>query len=504
MNPLRTKKVVLFLPPYEGKALGPCLSLLSLAPPLRQAGFQVSLIDAAFTPNYRQRIEKEISDAGCFGLSLLTGPMIHAAIEVSQLVRRLHPEIPIVYGGWHPTLLPGQTLQAPYVDVIVRGQGEITFLELLNCLQEGAPLSGVPGISYKAGTQIVHNPDRPVEFLQNLPTPAYDLVNTDEVEKACGIRKTVYASSVGCPYACNYCTDTVFYHRRFNAINSERVVREVIELVRSQQLAEVSFLDSNFLVDVKRALAIARGIIESGTRFRWTFQASTDLFCKLTDEEVRLLAMAGVSHIGFGTESASLEVLARMNKPHQKIRDMEETARKCHQADLKATLNLILGFPGETESHRLETLQKMTAISMQYPNVCFSPNVFTAYPGIPIWPQLKALGLKEPQTLEEWAEISLGRNRLPWFQGKEFQRAKRMVSCFMMAHQLRKARFGKESDSGSPLLKSFLAALRWRIRHQFFRFPLELWLLKANVPFVLRRSLLTGRSLGMDLERIGS
>src|SRR4029077_6188179 len=107
-----------------------------------------------------------------------------------------------------------------------------------------------------------------------------------------------------------------------------------------------------------------------------------------------------------------------MNKPHQLIPDMHETARKCLQANIRVTFNLILGYPGESEDHRRETLRIMEEISRSYPNVSFSPNVFTAYPGIPIWNQMKELGLKEPESLEEWAEVSLGENRLPWFQGR--------------------------------------------------------------------------------------
>ncbi len=76
-------------------------------------------------------------------------------------------------------------------------------------------------------------------------------------------------------------------------------------------------LDSNFLVDTRRAVEIARGFLASGLRFRWTFQASTDLLCRMSDEEVRLLGDSGVSHIGFGTESASAEVLEKMDKHHQ-------------------------------------------------------------------------------------------------------------------------------------------------------------------------------------------
>src|SRR5581483_7159126 len=180
-----------------------------------------------------------------------------------------------------------------------------------------------------------------------------------------------YATSIGCPYACNYCTDTVFYNRRFNALDASRVVDEVVNLVATHRLAEVALVDSNFLVDIRRAIAIARGFLKAPVRFRWTFQASTDLLCRMTDEDVKLLSSSGVKHIRFGTESASPEVLTAMNKRHEQIPDMFEAARKCAQAGIRATFNLIFGFPGERERHRRATLRVMGEIAARFDNVTF-------------------------------------------------------------------------------------------------------------------------------------
>jgi len=104
----------------------------------------------------------------------------------------------------------------------------------------------------------------------------------------------------------------------------------------------------------------------------------------MTDAEVGLLGEAGVSHMGFGTESASEEVLVLMNKKHQRVDEMYETARKSERAGIRVTFNLILGYPGETEADRLQTFRIMSDIASQYSNVSFSPNIFTPYPGIPI------------------------------------------------------------------------------------------------------------------------
>ena len=207
---------MLFLPPYSGKVLGPPLSLLSLAGSLREAGYVPCLIDGALDRNFPETMAREISGALCFGVSLLTGPMIHDAIEMSRLVRKLRPELPIIFGGWHPSLVSGQTLSEDFVDIVVRHQGERTLVEILQRLESGNTLDLVQGCWFKRDGRIIQNPDRPAAPLASLPAPAYDLIDFDAYERASGERKLPYATSIGCPYACNYCTDMVFYNRRFN------------------------------------------------------------------------------------------------------------------------------------------------------------------------------------------------------------------------------------------------------------------------------------------------
>lgn len=432
-------KVVLFYPAYDGMPLSAPLCLLSLASPLLREGFEVRIIDAAIEPNWRARVPRECSDALCLGISSLTGPMIHGAIELSKLAKETNPHLPIVFGGWHPSLSPGQTLNANFVDVVVRGQGENTLLEIAERLAVRQTLNGLIGSSSKQNGFVQHNPERPVTPLDDLPEPAFHLADFDAYEKLCGVRKLAYATSVGCPYACNYCTDMVFYNRRFNALSAERVVAEVTDLVRRYRIEEVALLDSNFPVDIRRAIDIARGFVDSGVRFRWTFQASTDFLSRMSDDEVRLMAESGVTHMGFGTESTSAEVLKLMNKRHQRLNEVYETARKAQLGGIHVTFNLIFGYPGETEAHRIETLQTMTEIAREFWNVSFSPNIFTPYPGIPIWPQLRELGVREPATLGEWADLPLGKNILPWLQGEELARLRRMLEHFLLNSQIGKA-----------------------------------------------------------------
>ena len=493
---------MLFYPPYAGPPLGAPLSLLCLASPLLQAGFEVKLVDDLISPDYEKTILRETEDALCLGISVLTGPHIGAAVRVSRAVKKLRPRIPIVFGGWHSSLATEQTLGEPFVDAIVRGQGELTLLELVQRIAEGRDWHGVLGLSFKdRDGGIIHEPERPVANVNDLPAPAYHLADPGVYAAVSGVRQLAYTSSVGCPYQCNYCTDQVFYKRRFNAYRVERVVAELSELVPRYDIEHVPFFDSNFLVDRKRAVAIAKGIIGSGVKFQWDFQTSTDFLALMSEEDVRLLAESGVHHIGFGTESASQEVLALMNKRFQHVDQMVETARKTHLAGIHVVFNIILGYPGETEAHRQQTFRIMSDIAKEYSNVSFSPNISTPYPGIPIWPQLKEMGVHEPQSLEEWETLALGTNVLPWLRGEDLRRLRRSLEYFLLNNQIRNvtkkipwARRGVRRLLGAPV--------RWRIGKSRYSFPWELWLSRAVERVATRRSLLTGQPLAESTQEV--
>jgi anaerobic magnesium-protoporphyrin IX monomethyl ester cyclase len=494
-------KVVLFYPPYDGPPLGAPLSLLCLASPLLHAGFDVKLVDNLIAPDYEQTILRETENALCLGISMLTGPHIGAAIRVARAVKKLRPELPIILGGWHASLATEQTLREDFVDAIVRGQGELTLLELVQRIAERKDWLGVKGLSFKQDGKIYHEPERPVANINELPAPAYHLADPGVYAAASGVRQLAYTSSVGCPYQCNYCTDQVFYKRRFNAYRVERVVNDLAELVPRYNIDHVPLFDSNFLVDRRRAVAIARGIIDSGTKFQWDFQTSTDFLATMSDEDVCLLAESGVHHIGFGTESASQEVLNLMNKRFQHVDQMVETARKTDLAGIHVVFNIILGYPGETEAHRQQTFRIMSDIAREYWNVSFSPNIFTPYPGIPIWPQLKELGVREPQSLEEWETLALGANVLPWLRGEELRRVRRSLEYFLLNNQIRRVtkkvpwlRRGFRRLLGAPV--------RWRIGRSQYSFPWELWLSRAVEKVATRRSLLTGQALSERTQEV--
>src|SRR6202007_1687633 len=136
--------------------------ILAVATPLERAGFEICLIDSTITPNYKKRVLEEVKDALCLGISLVTGPMIRETAQIARAVKAWDPDFPIILGGWHPSLLPKQTLEAPYIDIVVRGPGEKLLLEVVQHLENRAPLDLIPGIGFKRNGKLIFTTERPL------------------------------------------------------------------------------------------------------------------------------------------------------------------------------------------------------------------------------------------------------------------------------------------------------------------------------------------------------
>src|SRR6266852_6381455 len=138
-----SRKVVFFFPAFSSQEATAPLGILAVSTPLLEAGYEVKLIDSTITPNFQRRVIEELKDALCLAVSLVTGPMIRETVQVAREVKRLYPKLPIVLGGWHPSLLPDQTIAADCVDVVVAGQGEDALLEVVQHIGAGESLRGI-------------------------------------------------------------------------------------------------------------------------------------------------------------------------------------------------------------------------------------------------------------------------------------------------------------------------------------------------------------------------
>ena len=144
-----SKKVVFFFPAFSSQEATAPLGILAVATPLLRAGYEVCLIDSTITPKFKSRVLAELKDALCLAVSLVTGPMIKETVDIARAAKALYPDMPVILGGWHPSLLPHQTLAAQYIDLVVKGQGEDAMLEIVQRIEAGESIKGVLGAGYK-------------------------------------------------------------------------------------------------------------------------------------------------------------------------------------------------------------------------------------------------------------------------------------------------------------------------------------------------------------------
>jgi anaerobic magnesium-protoporphyrin IX monomethyl ester cyclase len=476
----RSKKVVFFFPAFSSQEATAPLGILAVATPLLRAGYQVRIIDSTITPNFQKTVLEELSDALCLAVSLVTGPMIRETAQIARAAKKLYPDLPVVLGGWHPSLLPDQTLAAECVDVVVRGQGEYALLEVVQRLEDRASLEGIPGVGYKEDGRLVFNQSRPLLPISDLPPKAYHLADFNAYERTCGRRWAMYISSLACPYNCGYCTNAGVYGRGWNALEPDQVVEESMDLVTRYRLQLLWIVDDNFLVDRERTLGIAEGLVRRGAKFDWSIQASTNLVDRFTVDELKLLKRSGLSQIAMGADSGSMKVMKLMGKDaFQKIDTIWAAAEKLHAAGVRPSFNMIFGYPGEGEKECRESIKLIMDICRRYPGAEFWTNIFTPYPGAPVMERAFELGIHVPKTFEEWSDFFPRYTVLPWMSGKKHERMQTMREYLRMAfHRVpvsihRKDRFTKAAHE--------LLAIpsRWRLDHDIYEFPFEIWLNQA-------------------------
>ncbi len=472
----RSKKVVFFFPAFASTEATAPLGILAVATPLIRAGYTVTLIDSTIAPNFKQRVLEEVKDALCLGISLVTGPMIRETVEIARAVKAWNKDFPVILGGWHPSLLPDQTLDTDGVDVVVRGQGEDTMLEVVERLGNGAPLDGVAGAGFKRDGGLIFNPERPLKPLVNMPPKAYHLADFDAYEKLCGRRWAMYTSSLACPFNCSYCTNAGVYGRQWNALPAEQVVDETTDLSSRYRLEMLWIVDDNFLVDLDRARAIAEGLVRCAAHFRWSIQATTNLTARLSEESLRLLHRAGLHQICQGVDSASPRILKLMNKTFQDFDSIYQSAERCLAAGIRPSFNIIFGYPGETVDDRRMTIRFIMDVCRRFPGAEFWTNIFTPYPGSPIMHRAAELGIEIPRSLDGWTDFFPRYTVLPWLKGREHWRVQTMRDYLRIAFDRQPISSFEISATVRAIQRSLSFPAQWRLEHDFYSFPAELWL----------------------------
>jgi anaerobic magnesium-protoporphyrin IX monomethyl ester cyclase len=465
------KKVLLVFPgKYNAPNPQVPLSLLHLAAYLKQSDFDVNIFDMR-TEKYN---DSYLSDPLFVGISSMSGHQIRYGLDFARKVRNTNFKTPIVWGGVHPTLLPEQTIANRLVDVVVRGEGEETIVDLAKKFIENQPLDDVNGINYKVDGKIRRNPDRSQIILDEIPLELpYDLIDGTRYPSIKSGRFHIQTSR-GCPHRCGFCYNTIFNHGNWRCKSPNRVLDEFENVLEKHPNVRcLDIIDDNYFVDEARVESICRGMIERGIDTKWRADCRFDYMSRYNENFIRLLEKSGCIELNFGAETGSKRLLELIHKdvtPEMMFKSVEKL--RDYTPSIEPYVFWMSGLPKETEDDLEETyrvMEKLSAINgkTQHVEIC----IYTPFPS----PMLEefASDYKLPTSLEEWGEVDVFHFRPPWHEKRYVDKLEAIsaVTRYTFYPEARIREMKQPYRTGYRLIHE-IASYRWK--HKYFSAPIEL------------------------------
>ncbi len=344
------------------------LAILALAAVL-EGREEYEIIDGNLDDNATETILSLIQNhkVEMLGVTVMPGPQMAAAVESCREIRRLRPEIPIVWGGYFPSLYPEASLNAHYVDYVVRGQGEETLLELLEAIRGQRSLSSIRGISYLEGGKYQKNPERVFKGPDAFPWSPFHRLPVERYMRPSyfGKRTAVHHASIGCPFQCSFCGVHAAYGSRERMESPARTAAILEHLVKEYRADSVQFYDMNFFLKEDWARDLAERI--TPLNLRWWCEARIDTVGGYSDSTLELLQRAGCTMIFFGAESGSDWVLKEMRKQITTQQTLD-LAGRIKRFGIIPEFSFVIGNPKDPERDTNETLAFIRKIKRLNPD----------------------------------------------------------------------------------------------------------------------------------------
>lgn len=378
------------------------------------------ILDGNVDRSFIATAQRAVADGGvdAVGVTVMGGPQLPQAIAVSQAIRARAPAVPIVWGGAFPTVCPEAAMAAPYVDYVVRSQGEETLSELMDALAAGAPadLGAIRGLSRREQGQIVHNDERVFsraslgEMLPyaELPNPRQYLTRT-----YLGTRTAGYQAALGCRFRCTFCGVAAMFRGKMALPTAARLEQDLTFLRDRLGMDAIQFYDHNFFdreVDMVPLLEI---LAKLGLPW-WSF-ARSDALANLSESSWALVRKSRLRMAYIGAESPSDWLLHDIRKGTRTDQTLE-AVEKCRAHGVVPELSFMLAPPQDPEGETERTFEFIRTIKRLHPATEVMIYVYTPLPQRPDSRNTAAVRMQSelrdcagspvvfPRSADEWAE----------------------------------------------------------------------------------------------------
>jgi len=376
------EKLINFIPP---------LSLMYIAAVLENNNIEVKIIDNYLKKNIDIYNILKKEKPNIVGISTTT-PTYGNTIKICNKIKKFFPRIITVIGGPHVSALPEESIAPKAIDIGLVGEGEITFLKLVQELEKNKPkLENIEGLVFKEKNIVIRTKVRQlIKDLDSIPFPARHLVPPLREYKStpASYKKLpvgILVSSRGCPMSCTFCDNATFGSRcRFRS--PKNVLDEVEELIEKFGAREIKFFDDNFTLNKKLLFEICDEFKKRKIDIEWSCLTKATLVSK---EILQKMKSAGCWQVLFGLESGDSKILRTLKKGLT-LEQSESAVKLAKEVGLSVRADFLMGLPGET----LETMKKTLEFAKKV-NPSFAHfNKFTPYPGTEIYKQLIKQGYK--------------------------------------------------------------------------------------------------------------
>jgi radical SAM superfamily enzyme YgiQ (UPF0313 family) len=354
----KIQKVALVNPNFITKSITdkftiPSLGLESIAANILDL-VQVKIIDAKVRNLTLKEISEEINefDPDIVGISCCFTIGINFALKIARDSKEFG--YITILGGWHPSFEYNEILKNSFVDIIVRGEGELTFRELV----KNKNLEEIKGISYMNNGNMIVNPDRPlIKDLNKLPLPARKLRNNKAYLQIFQMPLDAIETSRGCPYKCTFCNIHLFYRGTYRTKDTDRVIEELKIISRQNRNKNVLIVDDNFTANMKRVENICDRIIDEGIKLDLICQSRIDVI-KNNPHVIRKMSKAGFWLIFLGIESFNQKSLNYIQK-RVHFRDIVEAIKVLHENNILIVGSLLVGSSLDEEEKDIDLMIKI-------------------------------------------------------------------------------------------------------------------------------------------------
>ncbi|UCD07269.1 MAG: cobalamin-dependent protein [Candidatus Aenigmatarchaeota archaeon] len=400
---------------------GPPLGLALIASYLREYSknrHDVKLVDALsmnYTPGQFQNLIRNFNP-DVVGISAISTSAIHDVYEYARLVKKVNPDITTFVGGHHVSFTAKESMEeCKDIDIIVYGEAEETFLDLMNVMEDSKDLKNVLGIFYRNMGKIIGNPSRPlIDDLDSIPIPAYDQLPMN-LYKMGKEKYVAIITSRGCPFGCIFCSSSRLMGKRYRERSAKSIMKEIRLLKNKYGISHIEIIDDMFVLNTKRVKELHDMIKKEGIEVYWSCSSRVDIISRNPDV-LKYLKGAGCHTIYVGAESGSNKSLDTINKGIT-LDQTRKAVRLIKRAGMGVFASFVLGIPGETRKDVEKTID--FAIELDPDWVQFT--VCTPYPGTPLYEYAKGNQMLET---DDWSKYTVLNPvmKLPTMSQKELKK----------------------------------------------------------------------------------